>query len=193
MPKRLSSRRSAPTHSARRSPIVIFTSFRSRAAARRRTTVTRPTPNFRAISFWVISSTKYIHAARKRKRRAGFCSSFSTLSVATLTFCKLGSYHKKVSLTAEHLCYLNFKCCNTETIMESKSPLPQHLSRDISQLGLALRDCARQLRYAARNVPGPVKGDRPVVTNFPSAPPIKPPNYLSLESVAHLADELIET
>jgi hypothetical protein len=110
-----------------------------------------------------------------------------------LTFCKLDSYHKKVSQTAEHLCYLNFKCCNTETIMESKSPLPQHLSRDISQLGLALRDCARQLRYAARNVPGPVKSDRPVVTNFPSPPPIKAPAYLSLESVAHLADELIET
>jgi hypothetical protein len=113
--------------------------------------------------------------------------------VATLAFCNLDSYHKKVSLTAEHLCYLNFKCCNTETTMESKSPLPQHLSRDISQLGLALRDCARQLRYAARNVPGPVKGDRPVVTHFPSAPPLKPPTYLSLESVAHLADDLIET
>jgi hypothetical protein len=76
--------------------------------------------------------------------------------------------------------------------MESKSPLPQHLSRDISQLGLALKDCARQLRYAARNVPGPVKGERPVVTQFPSAPSLKPP-ALSLESVAHLADELMET
>jgi hypothetical protein len=77
--------------------------------------------------------------------------------------------------------------------MESKSPLPQHLSRDISQLGLALRDCARQLRYAARNVPGRVKSDGPVVSRSPSAPPVKPANYLSLESVAHLADDLIET
>jgi hypothetical protein len=106
---------------------------------------------------------------------------------------------KKVSLTAEHLCYLNFKCCNIETPMESKSPLPQHLSRDISQIGLALRDCARQLRYAARNVPGPVKSERPVATrpasasSTTSAPPLKPPSYLSLESVAHLADDLIET
>jgi hypothetical protein len=100
---------------------------------------------------------------------------------------------KKVSLTAEHLCYLNFKCCNIETPMESKSPLPQHLSRDISQIGLALRDCARQLRYAARNVPGPVRSDRPVAARPASAPPLKPPSYLSLESVAHLADDLIET
>jgi hypothetical protein len=99
----------------------------------------------------------------------------------------------KVSLTAEHLCYLNFKCCNIETLMESKSPLPQHLSRDISQIGLALRDCARQLRYAARNVPGPLRSDRPIAARPSSAPPLKPPSYLSLESVAHLADDLIET
>ncbi|RFU49387.1 hypothetical protein [Paraburkholderia sp. DHOC27] len=79
--------------------------------------------------------------------------------------------------------------------MESKSPLPQHLGRDISQIGLALRDCARQLRYAARNVPGPVKNDRPIATRATSsaAAPLKPPSYLSLESVAHLADDLIET
>jgi hypothetical protein len=77
--------------------------------------------------------------------------------------------------------------------MESKSPLPQHLSRDISQLGLALRDCARQLRYAARNVPGPIRSDRPLAPRPSSATPLKPPSYLSLESVAHLADDLIET
>jgi hypothetical protein len=104
---------------------------------------------------------------------------------------------KKVNLRAEHLCYLNFKCCNVETLMESKSesksPLPQHLSRDINQLGLALRDCARQLRYAARNVPGPLRSDRPVATRPSSATPLKAPSYLSLESVAHLADDLIET
>jgi hypothetical protein len=100
---------------------------------------------------------------------------------------------KKVSLTAEHLCYLNFKCCNIETPMESKSPLPQHLGRDISQIGLALRDCARQLRYAARNVPGPIRSERPAAARPSSGPPLKPPSYLSLESVAHLADDLIET
>jgi hypothetical protein len=100
---------------------------------------------------------------------------------------------KKVGLTAEHLCYLNIKCCNIEMLMESKSPLPQHLSRDISQLGLALRDCARQLRYAARNVPGPIRSDRPLAPRPSSATPLKPPSYLSLESVAHLADDLIET
>lgn len=77
--------------------------------------------------------------------------------------------------------------------MESKSPLPQHLGRDISQLGLALRDCARQLRYAARNVPGPIKSDRPVVTRSPATHSTKPPSPLSLESVAQLADGLIET
>lgn len=100
---------------------------------------------------------------------------------------------KKVDLTTEHLCYLNFKCCNIETPMESKSPLPQHLSRDISQFGLALRDCARQLRYAARNVPGPIRSDRPVAPLASSATPLKHSSYLSLESVAHLADDLIET
>ena len=80
--------------------------------------------------------------------------------------------------------------------MESKSPLPQHLGRDISQLGLALRDCARQLRYAARNVPGPIRSERlvaPLSPLSPAATPIKPASYLSLESVAHLADDLIET
>ena len=100
---------------------------------------------------------------------------------------------KKGNLRAEHLCYLNFKCCNIETPMESKSPLPQHLSRDINQLGLALRDCARQLRYAARNVPGPLRSDRPVVPLASSATPLKSASHLSLESVAHLADDLIET
>ncbi len=77
--------------------------------------------------------------------------------------------------------------------MESKSPLPQHLGRDISQLGLALRDCARQLRYAARNVPGPIKSDRPVTTRSPATQTSRAPSHLSLESVAQLADGLIET
>ncbi|MGF6757343.1 hypothetical protein [Paraburkholderia sp. GAS42] len=77
--------------------------------------------------------------------------------------------------------------------MESKSPLPQHLGRDISQLGLALRDCARQLRYAARNVPGPIRSDRPVTTRSPARQSPGAPSHLSLETVAQLADGLIET
>ena len=82
--------------------------------------------------------------------------------------------------------------------MESKSPLPQHLSRDISQLGLALKDCVRQLRYAARNVPGPVRSDpvkaeRPPAMSTSAATPLRLPSHLSVESVAHLADDLIET
>ncbi|HVE10178.1 MAG TPA: hypothetical protein VNE00_23185 [Paraburkholderia sp.] len=78
--------------------------------------------------------------------------------------------------------------------METKSLLPQQLTRDISQLGIALKDCARQLRYAARNVPGPVRGEGPGLTRAAArlAPArLVPP--LSLESVAHLADDLLES
>lgn len=77
--------------------------------------------------------------------------------------------------------------------MKSLSPLPQHLSRDISQLGLALRDCARQIRYVARNVPGPVKRDKPATTRSPATQSVNPPGQLFLDSVAHFADDLIET
>ncbi|WP_345814828.1 hypothetical protein AAGS40_21480 [Paraburkholderia sp. PREW-6R] len=77
--------------------------------------------------------------------------------------------------------------------MKPKTPSPQHLSRDISQLGLALRDCARQIRYAARNVPGQVKPDRPPNARTPLAQRARPSGRLSLESVAHFADDLIET
>jgi hypothetical protein len=83
--------------------------------------------------------------------------------------------------------------------METKSLLPQQLSRDISQLGIALKDCARQLRYAARNVPGPVRGEEsgasraahPAPARLTS--PLSPLSPLSLESVAHLADDLLES
>lgn len=88
--------------------------------------------------------------------------------------------------------------------METKSLLPQQLSRDINQLGIALKDCARQLRYAARNVPGPVRGEnaggaqtaqttprRPSLTSQRS--PLSSLPTLSLESVAHLADDLLES
>ncbi|MDQ7981764.1 hypothetical protein QYH69_31575 [Paraburkholderia sp. SARCC-3016] len=91
--------------------------------------------------------------------------------------------------------------------METKSLLPQQLSRDINQLGIALKDCARQLRYAARNVPGPLRGEnsseaqtaqttagRPPLTSqrSPRSPLSSLPS-LSLESVAHLADDLLES
>ncbi|MFC0399162.1 hypothetical protein [Paraburkholderia rhizosphaerae] len=83
--------------------------------------------------------------------------------------------------------------------METKSLLPQQLSRDISQLGIALKDCARQLRYAARNVPGPLRGEGPRTSHTAHPAPARlasplsslPP--LSLESVAHLADDLLES
>jgi hypothetical protein len=78
--------------------------------------------------------------------------------------------------------------------METKSLLPQQLSRDISQLGIALKDCARQLRYAARNVPGPVRGEGPGVPHAASRlAPARLVSPLSLESVAHLADDLLES
>ncbi len=77
--------------------------------------------------------------------------------------------------------------------METKSLLPQQLSRDISQLGIALKDCARQLRYAARNVPGPVRSEGPGLTHAASTQPARLASSLSLESVAHLADDLIES
>jgi hypothetical protein len=91
--------------------------------------------------------------------------------------------------------------------METKSLLPQQLSRDINQLGIALKDCARQLRYAARNVPGPVRGENPDEAQTAQAAPRRPPltsqrsprsplsslPTLSLESVAHLADDLLES
>jgi hypothetical protein len=87
--------------------------------------------------------------------------------------------------------------------METKSLLPpllsQHLSRDITQLGIALKDCARQLRYAARNVPGPVRGEGPGLpratraTPARIASPLASLSPLSLESVAHLADDFLES
>ena len=42
----------------------------ARASASMRTTVIRPTPSTSAMSFWVICSMKYIHAARIRSRSA---------------------------------------------------------------------------------------------------------------------------
>ncbi|CAB3762633.1 hypothetical protein [Paraburkholderia humisilvae] len=83
--------------------------------------------------------------------------------------------------------------------METKSLLPQQLSRDISQLGIALKDCARQLRYAARNVPGPLRGAGSGASHaaHPAparlALPLPSLSPLSLESVAHLADDLLES
>jgi hypothetical protein len=78
--------------------------------------------------------------------------------------------------------------------METKSLLPQQLSRDISQLGIALKDCARQLRYAARNVPGPMRGEGPGLTHASARiAPARLVSPLSLESVAHLADDLLES
>jgi hypothetical protein len=75
--------------------------------------------------------------------------------------------------------------------MEAKPLIPRHIGPDLNQIHLALVDCARQLRYTARNVPGTDS----VATGTPhrqSSIP-RPPLPRFLGSFGHLADSLLET
>jgi hypothetical protein len=76
--------------------------------------------------------------------------------------------------------------------MDPKWHLSRRLSREVSQLGLALKDCARQFRYTARSVQGPVGRDKPVRLQGARTANTASPE-LSLGSVAHFADDLFET
>lgn len=74
----------------------------------------------------------------------------------------------------------------------SKSSLRPHVKHEVSQIGLALKDCARQLRYAARNLPAA----EPLVPWSPRVPghaPLPPLPHFSLGSVGRFADNLLET
>ncbi|QGZ65117.1 hypothetical protein [Paraburkholderia acidisoli] len=74
--------------------------------------------------------------------------------------------------------------------MEAKSLIPLHIAPDLNQVRLALVDCARQLRYTARNVPGSESAAARVPTPHGSFP--KPlPQFLG--SVGQIADTLLET
>lgn len=73
--------------------------------------------------------------------------------------------------------------------MEAKS-FALVIAPDLNQVRLALADCARQLRYTARNVPGSELKTAPVLPPQSSLPrPL--PQFLG--SVGHIADTLIET
>ena len=73
--------------------------------------------------------------------------------------------------------------------MEPKSLTPSHIVQDLSQVRLALMDCARQLRYAARNVPGSGSDSQRTAAHRANLPPL--PQFLG--SVGHIADTLLET
>jgi hypothetical protein len=75
--------------------------------------------------------------------------------------------------------------------MEAKPLIPRHIGPDLNQVHLALVDCARQLRYAARNVPGTDSISAPTPFSRPSN--IRPPLPRFLGSVGHFADSLLET
>lgn len=70
------------------------------------------------------------------------------------------------------------------------SLVPLHIAQDLSQVRLALMDCARQLRYAARNVPGSESGAHRQATRSAGATPALPQ---FLGSVGQIADTLLET
>lgn len=74
--------------------------------------------------------------------------------------------------------------------MEAKSLIPLHMAPDLNQVRLALVDCARQLRYTARNVPGTDTSTARV-----STPQLGFPRPLPqlLGSVGQFADNLLET
>ena len=67
-PYSLHSAASRPPSSASPRESAMRTSPSAFASASIRTTVTRPTPSASAMALWVISSTKYIHAARCLRR-----------------------------------------------------------------------------------------------------------------------------
>ena len=71
----------------------------------------------------------------------------------------------------------------------SKSSLRPHVKHEVSQIGLALKDCARQLRYAARNLPA----SEPLVPWSPRTPGHASLPHFSLGSVGRFADNLLET
>jgi hypothetical protein len=75
--------------------------------------------------------------------------------------------------------------------MEAKPLIPRHIGPDLNQIHLALVDCARQLRYTARNVPGADSAASETLHRQSSIP--RPPLPRFLGSVGHLADSLLET
>ncbi|WP_109479224.1 hypothetical protein [Paraburkholderia sp. C35] len=78
--------------------------------------------------------------------------------------------------------------------MEAKSLIPRHIAPDLNQVRIAIVDCARQLRYTARNVPGTDAATSKI--SEPSAPQPgfpRPPLPQFLGSMGHLADSLLET
>ncbi|MDR6423115.1 hypothetical protein J2801_005417 [Paraburkholderia phenoliruptrix] len=75
--------------------------------------------------------------------------------------------------------------------MEAKSLIPRHIAPDLNQVRIALVDCARQLRYTARNVPGAESVTTRTSSTQASFP--RPPLPQILGSVGHLADSLLET
>lgn len=75
--------------------------------------------------------------------------------------------------------------------MEAKPLISRHIGPDLNQIHLALVDCARQFRYAARNVPGTDSAATETLHRQSSLP--RPPLPRFLGSVGHLADSLLET
>jgi hypothetical protein len=75
--------------------------------------------------------------------------------------------------------------------MEAKPLIPRHIGPDFNQIHLALVDCARQFRYAARNIPGmdSVAAEKPHSRSSIPRPPL--PRFFG--SVGHFADSLLET
>lgn len=75
--------------------------------------------------------------------------------------------------------------------MEAKPLISRHIGPDLNQIHLALVDCARQFRYAARNVPGTDSAATEMLHRQSSL--LRPPLPRFFGSVGHLADSLLET
>jgi hypothetical protein len=75
--------------------------------------------------------------------------------------------------------------------MEAKPLILRHIGPDLSQIHLALVDCARQFRYTARNVPGTDSVNTETPRRQSSIPPPPLPRFLG--SVGQFADSLLET